>query len=712
MKRNISDVDGQERRKKLKSEQVISLAAVNMEKRQHESLVTRDIPDALIECMKDDVWEGDGFPDDIERQRDDIPVNKNVMPQETVVEQKLDYEDGSYTKEKGHWKGWGTNPILYHSQTFQRFMGRTSAHSTLVNDGLGTFMYFITNAEHGVLEIIGREASSHASNKKKMNRVTSTTLMKLITTWAEHHGYEGFRRGIDISVTPAIRARQGVVNKSLADTLQETWLQRTTFQNPMKLIELLLTHDPDYNYKLGSFPTATKGSQNYINRWFLLLQRFAMLIRHMTNIPNTMSSWMTGYKRRFQAISGLSMKPGVVWSTEQIQSINFDIPTHMRRFFNISISQNIAAANKNPHNFTAADIIRIRETLLGYDFQALRGLQRIPDGEERELDEICCAAVLLVQLLIGSRFIEVLRISDYFSKYDLLDHATKMSDTDVVVYKIAKDSRNKIPLDVDVQSDSLADVATVSNTVLPYKPVLFSYPPQMIRCLVYKYIRPYIALRCGSENLDNQRLTSKFQRTAIKVLKKALGNGYVHEVEAYNHSLSTKKTASKAPTMKIGTHLLRKLYANYSYDTLAEKTISRNAWIQSVLGHSPKSISTSISYTNVVINTAAPQLSGSEQQAERIWAELVYLKDEVSRLRSKLGELDSGFVPESRVAVRDRDHKIHYIERLPKIRGQQLIQAKRIANILRSKNVKVTVALLRQFGYGTQHATLAARSSE
>ena len=702
-------------------------------------VVKTGLPPELVKCMKTDVYGNPEYPKSIEVQREELKgqlkkAAKQAEKRAKAVESKED--DSVYQTESGVWHGW-RDPIRFHRHLVEEFVYWMRSTQTRRKMDPGAFLTWFMRLkpgtdDHEVADVCAAESMrQEAANV----RPGSYTFMKMIQIYTEYYGMRGMVKGSDKFFDPPLIARVRQ-NETECERLQKAWMERTRFQNPVLLLVDLFRMSPLYNYMLTERPLEMKAKDVYVDRWKEVYKLMGEWLNMSIGILNSRRSAITTYKAALQTISGLSLKPGDVWDEEELGEIGFRVSQTVQRLLNIRGAQAVAAANKHPHSFQVTDIIHLREELLGYDVKQLKNLTHIPVGKGAEYDRLMCAAVLLVQLLVGSRFVEVLRVSDYYSKYDMLDHDSKMSDTDIVVYKIAKDKRNKVALDVD----SSAALDSVSNTLLPFRPVLFSWPPQLIRCLVYSYIRPYVELRVGGKQaldaMTNGALSAKFHSAAISVLESALGPTYMATVAQYNdrarneyEALTAKKKEKqsegrrkKFTAMKVGTHLLRKIYANYSYDTLGDKTQTRNSWIQTVLGHAPNSITTSISYTNVVIGEAGSQQNQSAANLSREFlAEVKYLRESMQKFREEAKvvqavELKNDEEDEVVGLVRvvhlvDKNGIVRSVRGLPYVHGAQREQARDVARRLKEKDIKVTVSALRRFGYGTQIAMEVAREA-
>jgi hypothetical protein len=245
--------------------------------------------------------------------------------------------------------------------------------------------------------------------------------------------------------------------------------------------------------------------------------------------------------------------------------------------------------------------------------------------------------VLLVQLCVGCRFIEVLKVSHFFSKQeannidtpeDLFipeDDEKLMEDMNIggsiVVVGVAKsrrvgtghqnpDKKSSVVWDLELEDDEEQYDLHEVGRILPSKPVMF-LTPRAIVWLVYKVIRPKInaILESQGKNINTitlSELTGLFNDRA-------------------NSRLAEWPSLS-SDNIPITTHWLRKIYANYSYDNVGSKTgITRTAWISKVLGHLPKSFTTALSYNTASITTGVERTK--YENPELIESELKNLVD-------------------------------------------------------------------------------------
>ena len=222
--------------------------------------------------------------------------------------------------------------------------------------------------------------------------------------------------------------------------------------------------------------------------------------------------------------------------------------------------------------------------------------------------------VLLVQLCVGSRFIEVLSVSQFYTMEEAkeLDTPVDVSlfipenndqfieDTNIggsiVVIGVAKskkrgfegaDGKKDVVWDLELEdNEAKYEIDAFPSRVLPSKPVMY-VSPAVIVWLVYGVIRPKIreivkSLGKRMEDLSLADLTGIFNDHA-------------------NSRLEQFPLTSDNQT--ITTHWLRKIYANYSYDNVGKNSgMTKTAWISRVLGHLPKSFTTALSYNTASIS--------------------------------------------------------------------------------------------------------------
>ena len=268
-------------------------------------------------------------------------------------------------------------------------------------------------------------------------------------------------------------------------------------------------------------------------------------------------------------------------SNLNISSIDFGVYTSV-------IQQRRTNQQTKVYNFTSDSILRFVQALI---------------ASTHWLDK-----VLLVQLACGSRFVEVLTVSDYYTS-DCIPEPLRLAQTSmsyfgvpeqlITVYGVAKSRTDTVTMDEVSQSvvshpqddendqdDIEIDHLLLCKTLLPPKPVLFITPRQLTH-LVYTVIRPKIKEFYYGDLKNLKQLTIKFNPSANSRLSE--------------FTLSDDERP-------ITTHMLRKIYANYSFDTQGLQTsLTRTAWITRVLGHAPQSFTTALSYNNAVMGRTVVQ---------------------------------------------------------------------------------------------------------
>ena len=180
-----------------------------------------------------------------------------------------------------------------------------------------------------------------------------------------------------------------------------------------------------------------------------------------------------------------------------------------------------------------------------YDRGQILGLMQQLKGSSSFEDE-----VILTALATGSRFIEILRESEF------------------------------LPVRGDVNAVKIKGVAKKKNTEELYefiKPLVFLRNNEL-RAVVDD-LRKLSLAGDGSE-IDNEELTGRYNSRVNKRLKQLGFDGTVHD--------------------------LRRVYGSMSYEQAPDKDkISLNEWLKQVLGHTKAE--TSLHYTNVHLNEGEPQ---------------------------------------------------------------------------------------------------------
>lgn len=334
--------------------------------------------------------------------------------------------------------------------------------------------------------------------------------------------------------------------------------------------------------------------------------------------------------------------------------------------------------------------------------------------------------ILLVQLCTGARWIEVVKVSQFY-----LTHQTNWKNAnknpistyhghdpqrDIVVVGVAKVRRNKksnqaaaqeeekkgdeeekkeegevadaeydsqdADQDVDDNSKKLTD--TDSKRMLAPKPVMF-IKPEEVQHLVYNLIRPWFRSRMRDQDptyddASNQMLTTSYNKLT-------------------NARLKTYSITSRPEDMaRVHTHMMRKLYANYSYDTYAAKSITKPAWIQMVLGHLPTSFMSSLAYNTANVFDAVPQAEHPKE--EFAYGELqAALKNARKLLQvSNADHLRSLFITDDHEVV-----KLELVSRGGYSHEERLAVFKERTEQMRRANIPRTTKNYKQLGFSHKY---------
>ena len=367
-------------------------------------------------------------------------------------------------------------------------------------------------------------------------------------------------------------------------------------------------------------------------------------------------------KWRKQLISDLGSQ-WEIFASEKKNQYKFGLSDIKKRNKNLAQSQGQSERNADPTSFMEEDILAMVNTLI---------------ESESALDK-----VLLVQLCCGSRFIEVLKISNYFLPSEVNVDVSKIpgvvADNGIVIIGVAKD-KNK---DINNDEDETGNTVQVSERQLPVKPVIFGLSPIQIKYLVYDIIRPALSV----QNLSNAQATNKYNSKAIARIR------------------SFKGMDKHDKKNRLGTHVLRKIYANYSYDNYSLKDISRNAWITKVLGHEPTSVTTSLSYTTASIIQMPRFTDGNMRES------IVLLSTKLNSAISKITDLEfkltqnqinSGMVTFETI---NGDKSVSIAR--PQGSGNRIVKCMEKVEELNENSVKPTYFNLRQLGFSNEIAKKA-----
>jgi len=389
-----------------------------------------------------------------------------------------------------------------------------------------------------------------------------------------------------------------------ADTNKKRKSPRRFFMDLLKYhLKELVSTDKDNLHKT---PTENKNKQQVWAVWLGLLND---LLPYLVISESAEHDWRGEIKSiyrdafpssnpKFRAIQGIleigdkSALPKDLVERTAAYKVQFAMAPHRVEMSAAKQGRALARQNIAALDFTESSILAAKKAMIDSSFF---------------LDK-----ALLVELSVGARMIEVLKVSDFYLPEQLYGRSPPQGEPgsfqpgSIVQHGVAKD-RHKVQIeedsdgnlrvvDIDIKDagdfDKHRREAHSVRTLQP-KPVLFTLQPEYIRYLVYEVIRPNLIpflSRSGRGGMSVADATHLVTQGTNQDLTQKLAH------------IMIQRTKSFFPgTSIIGTHTLRKIYANYSYDTYADKKITRNAWIQQVLGHAAGAIGTSISYTGLVV---------------------------------------------------------------------------------------------------------------
>jgi len=269
------------------------------------------------------------------------------------------------------------------------------------------------------------------------------------------------------------------------------------------------------------------------------------------------------------------------------------------------------------------------------DYHMMMAVQYLKKRVQLGHDDWLHAAIQLVQVSVGSRWIEVAIVSQFSkSKHD--PKAITITGVAKEGAKIKKKKVDEVRLINTMQKiDDIEGIQTIDENenieeTLPEmeiesKPVLFMTPKEVIDLV--KKIRTVMSAVEQKKNkikLKNDRKHRKY-----------IHNTYFQQSVKFFDDLWYK--VARGYKFNNKTHTWRKIYANYSHQ-LWNPNGNLNAWIMKVLGHI--TINTSFAYADVVI---IRNVQRKEKIRREVLNTLVFentlITTENSKLRNMLSEL-------------------------------------------------------------------------
>lgn len=271
------------------------------------------------------------------------------------------------------------------------------------------------------------------------------------------------------------------------------------------------------------------------------------------------------------------------------------------------------------------------------------------------------AACLCVEMHTGARITEVLGYAEFESFGEM--RARDPDQARVLLQDIRQKTQNSFSLDgLDdsiIQQGVLkrksnrqriqkrSDISFVDET-LPPKPVIMGLTAFDIKKALFvarRYVYEYMTQKYGPDSSSRSFDQGKRLRDLPPPLFKPLVgqiNSYLAKVFIDGAIVGYQAHAvAERGEKKVTTHVLRRFYANYSFEHHAVGMV-RNVWIMSVLGHDAKGLATSLSYTNATMQDPLAHIP-IPQKAESLGV-LTYnaLQDVKDEIANHFRELVSG----------------------------------------------------------------------
>jgi hypothetical protein len=218
------------------------------------------------------------------------------------------------------------------------------------------------------------------------------------------------------------------------------------------------------------------------------------------------------------------------------------------------------------------------------------------------------AAAVLVEMHTGARITEVLGYADFFAfselDSDLKTLLLKESRAKVQSYSLQGIEESVVQRGVLKRKNGRkkgGEYEVYVSETLPPKPVIMDLTATDIKKLVF-------VVRSHVYDVMKKKHPGRFvdDTTRLNSLPPSLFAPFVGQVNAFLDknlvagAIVNYTSDGGGAVKNVTSHTLRRFYANYSYEHHAVGMV-KNVWIMSVLGHDPKSLSTSLSYTNATM---------------------------------------------------------------------------------------------------------------
>lgn len=342
-------------------------------------------------------------------------------------------------------------------------------------------------------------------------------------------------------------------------------------------------------------------------------------------------------------------------------------------------------------------------------------------SNQSKLSEDGCKLALLLQLSVGSRWKGILVTNTITDLPDNIPRAAPHGINELRLNQAQQNAvssylrletkyRNDLVLveglskqRSDVSNDERKDrdhdyVAPELKAIV--KPTIYVFLPKKAFMKLFKQLRRAVWTILEADVPDSELATftlstSELQNNPDVTQLVNAGNATANEL-----LLRARNQLRLPRPNNEGTHLLRKLYAMYSYRLFASHACKDVSWVMEVLGH--RDLGTSLMYTDILIERPTA-LAGQMSLDEALTTKLSELIAEVKQLREEVFDNQDGFS----------------IERLPTVRftDAEKQQGRDVSRIIEAmsqwpNDVPFTISNMRRLGIGNQLIFKVRNSNE
>ena len=261
--------------------------------------------------------------------------------------------------------------------------------------------------------------------------------------------------------------------------------------------------------------------------------------------------------------------------------------------------------------------------------------------------------IILVGITTGSRLIEILRISDY----------------EPIV-----GNPNRIMIGGLAKGSGKSKDKNLSKNV--ERPILVITSKELLKAV--KIIRENVKQETEKLGLNNQELSKKYNERVNRRIKK------------YKISGGT-------------TYDLRKIYANLSYELIADQTkITKNGWIMKILGH--ENLNTSLHYNNVSLLSSGQSV---DAHLDDITIKQENIEKRVDDIEKEVDVKYPSSSDPNAVKFLNKNGNYVYISKLPRLKdGNTLVRGRIKIKEFEKFGVSITNLNLRKLGIGADNADI------